>query len=138
MLTCSLCTQLLSHFKSCYWLHLSNIAKQTCCPLCEHNKLNKLDDDSKKFLKKGNMDWRWKNYGNNCKFEIKKFGNESENGNKLNIELKVNYKILRHLLSLFWLVLHSQTIYCDQKQKWSGTTSLEFLCWTQWMLIGDD
>ena len=33
---------------------LSNTTTQTCCPLCDHKKLNKLDDRKKfQFLKRG-------------------------------------------------------------------------------------
>ena len=49
---------------------LSNITTQTYYPLCEHKKINKLDDSKKiSILKKGNRDRRRKNYGN--KLEVK-------------------------------------------------------------------
>ena len=64
------CTQLLSHSRSFNNMlldfskqctdamleGLSNITTQTCCPLCGHKKLNKLDDSKKFNFKKENRD----------------------------------------------------------------------------------
>ena len=68
---------------------LSNITMQTYYPLCGHKKLNKVDG-SRKFsiLKRGigiEGEKLWK------QVRGKKFGNKSENGNRLNVELSVYY-----------------------------------------------
>ena len=68
---------------------LSNITTQTYYPLCGHKKLNKLDDSKKNLILKRGIGIEGEKLWKQVRGQT--FGNESDNGNRLNIQLNVYY-----------------------------------------------